>query len=172
MYVYSSTDIDIGHTKRTTQFQQINPNFIVKRHNTYIRFRDYRVGFNLFPTLLRDSKKIDIFHSHAIRSFQEDVGVIVAKIRNKPFVITTHGNLNVNLSYSDFFPKLVHDCIVGNLAKKFLNLHFIAVSKLEIQFIKNFGIDASRITYIPHGVNTDFFQNVDASDLRERLRYW
>ncbi len=53
--LYTCSEIDYNATKRTYSYQEINPNFIIKRFNSYLRFRDYRISFGLIRTLLKDS---------------------------------------------------------------------------------------------------------------------
>lgn len=53
-------------------------NTIIKR--TYLKFKDYRITPLLIKDLIRDSKTIDIFHSHGFRSFQEDIGALISLI--------------------------------------------------------------------------------------------
>jgi len=50
-----------------------------------------------------------------------------------------------------------------------LKPHYIAVTKMEIPIIKEFGADDDHIHFIPHGVNTDIFKPVDGSSLKKNL---
>jgi len=162
--VYTSSEIDYHATQRTQLYQELTPKFIVKRFNSHLKFRDYRVSFKLFPTLFKDSKKINIFHSHALRSFQEDIGAIVAIIRKKKFVITTHGALCTNMNYYEHLIKRLYDTSDSFLKNKLLDIDFIAVSKLETEFLRKYRVPEEKIHYIPHGINVNHFKPVDPSD--------
>ncbi|MFX1311078.1 MAG: glycosyltransferase family 4 protein [Promethearchaeota archaeon] len=159
--VYASSEIDHSATKRTYHYQFINPNFIIKRFNSYIRFKDYRISFSLFPSIFKDCNNIDIFHSHAFRSFQEDVAALVSIIKKKKFVITTHGALCTNINYFHYLYKRIYDLADTTLKNKLLNINYIAVSKIEVEFLKRYGINIENIHYIPHGINTNHFKPHD-----------
>ncbi|MFX1451363.1 MAG: glycosyltransferase family 4 protein [Promethearchaeota archaeon] len=163
--VYTSSDINESATKKTFQFHKINPTFVIKRFNSYIRFRDYRISLGMFRTLLKDSKNIDIFHSHGFRSFQEDVASISAILKKKQLIITTHGALCVNINYFDHLYKRLYDIIDTSLKNKFLDIHYIAVAKLEIDFLKRYGISDENIHYIPHGIDFNYFKPSDPEEL-------
>lgn len=166
--IYTTSNIDQIGIKRTEFIEKKGRNFTVYRFNSFFRFREYRITPSLFPYFLKKAKNIDIIHSHAIRSFQEDIGSIISLIKKKPFLITPHGAIGINWEYKDKIPKMLHDASIGYLKKKLLNLHFIAVAKNEIHIIKRWGIDDDHIHLIPHGINTEIFKPVDSSDLKEK----
>lgn len=166
--IYAASEIDNSAKTRTSHYQKINAKFIVKRFDSYIRFRDYRVCFGLFRTLLRDSKNIDIFHSHAPRSFQEDIAALVALIKNKKLVITSHGILNLSLNFFQYFYERLKDLTIGSLEKKLLNIHYIAVTKFEAKLFKRFGISEENIDIIPHGIDINLFKPSDPSELIQK----
>lgn len=166
--IYACSEIDYVVNKRTYLYQEINPNFIIKRFNSYIRFRDYRISFGLLRTLLRDSKNIDIFHSHALRSFQEDIAALVAILKKKKLIITTHGVLYASINYFQHFYKRLYDLTDSYLKNKLLDIDYIAVSKFEIELIKKFGILDEKIHYIPHGIDTNHFKPSDRTEILEQ----
>jgi len=117
---------------------------------------------------LKNEKKIDIVHSHSLRSFQEDNGLIFSLIKKKPLIISPHGGISINWDYKDKIPKMISDITTGYL-KKYLKPHYIAVTKMEIPIIKEYGADDDHIHFIPHGVNTDIFKPVDGSRLKKKF---
>ncbi len=127
-----------------------------------------KISFKLLPHLLKNSKKINIFHSHGIRSFQEDIGALTALLKKKPLILTPHGSIDINWDYSDKIPKMIHDKTIGYLKRKLLDPHFIAVAKNEIPIIKKHGIDGDHIHYIPDGVNTQIYKPCDSADLKKK----
>lgn len=166
--VYASSEIDYKAKRRTQLYQEINPNFIIKRFNSYLRFRDYRLSLGILHTLLKDHKNIDIFHSHGFRTFQEDAAAFIAAIKKKKFVITTHGSLCVNISYFDYLYKRVYDLLDSSLKNKLLDIEYIAVAKLEIDFLRKFKIPEHKIHYIPHGIDTNHFKPLDPQYIIKR----
>lgn len=121
--VYSASEIDYHSTKRTEVYQKINPNFIVKRFNSYLRFKDYRISFGLIRTLLKDSKNVDIFHFHPPKSFQEDIAALIAIKNKKKLVITSHGALNLSISYFQHLYERIKDFIIGYVENKLFFLY-------------------------------------------------
>lgn len=152
---------------RTEYFEEKSRNFKIYRFNSYFKFKEYRTSFKLLPFLLKNENKIDIIHSHALRSFQEDIGSFISLIKKKPLIISPHGGININWDYRDKIPKMISDKTTG-FFKNFLKPHYIAVTQMEIPLIKEYGADDDHIHFIPHGVNTDIFKPVDASSLRKK----
>ena len=112
----------------------------------------------------------DIIHSHALRSYQEDIASIFSLIKKKPMIISPHGGISINWDYSDKVPKMISDKTFGYLKKKLLNIHYIAVTKMEIPLIKKYGsVDEDHIHYIPHGVNLDTFKPSNSENLKKEL---
>ena len=161
--IYAASELDYEAKNRAVLYQKINSKHIIKRFNSYIRFRNYRVSFGLFSTLLKDSNNIDIFHSHAPRSFQEDIAALVAVIKKKKLVITSHGVLSVSTSYFQHLYERLKDLTSGFVKNKLLNIDYIAVTKLEALFFKKFGFPEENIHIIPHGIDTSHFKPSDPS---------
>lgn len=167
--LYTTSYIDQIGRERTEFFEKKYNDFLIYRFHSFIRFREYRISLKMIPYILRDAKNIDIFHSHAIRSFQEDICSIISIMKKKPLIITPHGSISTNWDFSDKIPKMIYDKTIGYFKKKFINLHFIAVAKSEIPIIKRFGIDDDHVHYIPNGVNTEIFKPIDSKDLKRKI---
>ncbi|MCJ7647564.1 MAG: glycosyltransferase family 4 protein [Candidatus Lokiarchaeota archaeon] len=163
--VFTTSYIAQVGRRRTQFFEKKSDLFSIYKFNSFLRFKEYRISLGLIRYLLKDAKNINIFHSHALRSFQEDIGSIVCLIKKKPLIITTHGSIGINWDYGDKIPKVLHDISLGYLKKKFLNAHFIAVARNEIPIIQKYGIEDDHIHYIPHGINTELFKPTNSSDL-------
>ncbi len=166
--IFTTSSISQTGKERTNFLEKKSEMVKIYRFHSYLRFREYRVSFRMIPFLLKDSKNIDIIHSNAIRSYQEDIGSLISMMKNKPFVITPHGGISINWDYSDKIPKMIHDKTIGYFKRKVLHPHFIAVAKNEISIIKKYGIDDDYIHYIPHGVNMELFKPVDSGDLKKK----
>jgi glycosyltransferase involved in cell wall biosynthesis len=165
--VYCSSIIG-KNKKNTVEIQKINQNLTIKAPKTHFSFRLYHIGLKLFSILMKDAKLIDIFHSHGIRSFQEDIALLIALIFRKPIIITPHGALTYHNSFMEWFTKIGHDSIIGKIVKKYSKSYWIAVSKKEVGFIEKFGVNPNKISYIPHGIDTNYFKKVDSSNLRAK----
>jgi len=166
--IYTSSSLSQEGKQRTESFEKINETFSIKRFDTQLKFREYRISLKLIPQLMKDAKNIDIIHSHALRSYQEDVGSLVALSKRKPLIINPHGGININWDYSDKIPKMIYDKTIGFLKQKLIKPHYIAVAKSEIPIIKKYGIKSDYIHFVPHGVNTKIFRPVESEDLKKK----
>ncbi len=166
--IYTTSAIRKFGRARTEFFEEKSKNFKIYRFDSYLKFREYRTSFKLLPFLLKNEKNIDIVHSHSLRSFQEDNGLIVSLVKKKPLIISPHGGISINWDYRDKIPKMISDKTIGYL-KKYLKPHYIAVTKMEIPIIKEYGADDDHIHFIPHGVNTEIFKLVDSNQLKSKL---
>ena len=166
--IFTTSAIAQTGNERTEFLEKKSDSYTIYRFHSFLKFREYRISLKMIPFLLRKAKNIDIFHSNAIRSYQEDIGSLVSFIQKKPLIISPHGAIAINWDYSDKIPKMMYDKSLGYLKRKILNPHFIAVAKNEIPIIKDYGISDDHIHYIPHGVNTDIFKPVESSDLKKK----
>ncbi len=163
--IYTTSAIRKFGRARTEFFEEKSKNFKIYRFDSYLKFKEYRTSLGLLPFLLKNEKNIDLVHSHSLRSFQEDNGLIVSLIKKKPLIISPHGGISINWDYRDKIPKMISDKTIGYL-KKYLKPHYIAVTKMEIPIIKEYGADDDHIHFIPHGVNTEIFKLVDSNQLK------
>ncbi len=168
--IFTTSAIEKFGRKRTEFYEEKNKNFQIYRLDSFLRFREYRISFSLLPFLMRNEKSIDIIHSHALRSYQEDMGAIFSLLKKKPLIISPHGGISINWDYSDKIPKMISDKSIGYIKKKISNIHYISVTKMEIPLIKKYGkVSEQNIHYIPHGVNTEIFKPVDSYNLKKKL---
>jgi len=167
--IYTTSAISKFGRKRTEFFEKKHDYFKIYRFDSILRFKEYRISLSMIPYLLMNAKHLDIIHSHAMRSFQEDVGSLISLTKHKPMIISAHGGININWDYGDKIPKMIHDMSIGYLNKKLLNPHYIAVAKYEVPILKQYGISEERIHFIPHGVNTNLFKPMEQPELKKEL---
>ncbi|MGB5912993.1 MAG: glycosyltransferase family 4 protein [Promethearchaeia archaeon] len=168
--IFTTSAIKKFGRKRTEFYEEKNKHFQIYRLDSSLKFKEYRISFSLLPFLLRNEKNIDIIHSHALRSYQEDMGAIFSLLKKKPLIISPHGGISINWDYSDKIPKMISDKSFGYIKKKTLNIHYVSVTKMEIPLIKKYGkVSEQNIHYIPHGVNTEIFKPVDSNNLKKKL---
>lgn len=168
--IFTTSAIEKFGNNRTENYERKSPYFKIFRQDSFLKFREYRISFNLLPFLLKHEREIDIVHSHALRSYQEDIGSLFSLMKKKPMVISPHGGIGINWDYGDKIPKMISDKTIGYIKKKLLEVHYVAVTKMEIPLIKKYGnVDDSHVHFIPHGVNTRIFRSVDSSELKQKL---
>lgn len=101
----------------------------------------------------------DLIHAHCYRSYQSDISYKIAKKRNKPFVLSTHGTL---LSYKYFVDmpwKLaynIYDLITLKKTVKKADAIIVNSSQEYNEAIK-FGIEKDKVHLIPVGIDLDKF---------------
>ncbi|MCX7944934.1 MAG: glycosyltransferase family 4 protein [Deltaproteobacteria bacterium] len=102
-------------------------------------------------------KKADIIHFHGHRNLLNDLIFYIARIFNKPYIITTHGTLH---SYeSKRLVKSIYDVITGNRFvrdAKYIVVH----SEVERSKLTSLGISPSKIRVIPNGI---YFDDLNSS---------
>ncbi len=167
--IYTSSAITKFGRNKTEFYEEKSKGFKIFRFDSLLRFKEYRISLQMIPFMLKNADTIDIIHSHAIRSYQEDIGSFISLVKHKPLIISPHGGISINWDYTDKIPKMLHDTSIGYLNKKLLNPHFIAVARMEIPILKKYGIAEDHIHFIPHGVNTEIFKPVDAIELKKKL---
>jgi glycosyltransferase involved in cell wall biosynthesis len=99
--------------------------------------------------------KFDLLHSHNYRNYQADIAYDIARKKNKPFIISTHGAL---LGYTNFVsginkvPYVLYDFLTGK--KTVVRADKVIVSSdAEIQEALKFGVPKLKIKKIPMGID-------------------
>ena len=102
---------------------------------------------------LRD---FDMLHSHNYRNFQTDSSFFFSAIKNKPFILNTHGSLLGYRKYLPGFlqrlPYLAYDLLTLKASAKRANAVVVS-SKMEYEDAVEFGISAKKLHIIPMGVD-------------------
>lgn len=103
----------------------------------------------------------DLVHLHNFRSYQNIPTSRIAVKYQIPYIVQPHGSLP--LIIEKLFLKKLYDRFWGNkILQK--SSKIIAVSKSEIQQIRQFGIAERNITLIPNGLTTKIPVNVSLLD--------
>jgi len=119
-----------------------------------------------FDSILQN-EKFDLIHSHTYGYFHSDYLARMKKKFNYKLVMTSHGFHGTELhllkkkkiikktSAFDFL-RPFYDSKIGK--KTILAAdHLIALSKKDVEFYKNLGVDTSKISIIPPGIKQFFF---------------
>lgn len=140
----------------------------VTRYRTQFRLMKYCVTLGMIKGLLQDC---DLIHSHEYRAFQSDLGCLISKIRKKPFVINTDGNL---LCYKYIIkgllkrvPYIMHN--IFTLKKTVKNAdRVIVTSKIEYDDAIRFGIEKKKLEIIPLGIDMTLYEAFGKYGLGEK----
>lgn len=118
---------------------------------------DYLFDLHLFipsPSmdkwLQKNIRNFDIIHMHGARSYQNNLIHKYAKKYNVPYVLQPHGSIQRIIDIK--LLKLMYDFIYGNTIL-FSSSRIIALHRLEVEQIKNRGVDEDQIDIIPNGVD-------------------
>jgi len=125
---------------------------------------DYLFDLHLFipsPSmdkwLQKNIRNFDIIHMHGARSYQNNLISKYAKKYNVPYVLQPHGSIQRIIDIK--LLKLMYDFIYGNTIL-FSSSRIIALHRLEVEQIKNRGVDEDQIDIIPNGVDLLEFSNL------------
>lgn len=152
-----TTNFDVKHDVNETEKIE---NVSVRRFPVKTRILKYIYSPKMKKALGALAKEdFDLIHAHCYRSYQSDISFKIAKKRNKPFVISTHGTL---LSYNYFVDmpwKLAYDIYdIITLKKTVKKADAIVVnSSQEYNEAIKFGITKDKIHLIPVGIDIDKF---------------
>ena len=83
--VFTTSSIKKYGRKYTEFYERKFSHFEIFRFHSFIRFKEYRISFEMLPYMVKHEKDIDIIHSHALRSYQEDIGAIFCLAKKKTF---------------------------------------------------------------------------------------
>lgn len=145
------------------------------------KLADYLSGLCLLWYLVEKRKTIDLIHVHGnIENNVAFASIVFAKLFSKPVIaklalakeLTHHQESGSDAKNYSFFKKLnVLNKIRQSLALKLD--HYIAISKdIESELI-GIGIDKTKISYIPNGVDTNYFKPLpedEKNTLRKKMK--
>lgn len=131
--------------------------------------------YNIFVTpgiiiqSLKDFSKFDVIHLHDFYTAQNVWISLLARIYNKPYILSVHGCLEEKrLAQRSFFKKtfltLFGRMILDNAA------FLVATSPNEVEAYRAYGIPEAKIIFFGHGVNPEEFQTkVDKQTSRKHF---
>lgn len=124
-------------------------------------------------------EKFDVVHTNTYGYFHSDRAAALKKKLGYKLVMTSHGFTGIDMrklrksgqikkgSVLDFVRPL-YDSYVGKKTLKKCD-HLIALSKKDLEFYTNLGIEQSGITIIPPGIKDEFFAQIDAKEFKKNL---
>lgn len=110
---------------------------------------------------------VDIIHVHDYASAFSVAGAIARLIRPRPLVWTPHGIYPLRSGWARL-RRIVFDCSVGRLLPMASDI-VIALTKTNRAQLEEMGVDASRITVIPNGIDLQRLNLPKRRSLREQL---
>jgi len=132
----------------------------ISRLRSFGGVMQYRIVPSIFTRLLKED--FDILHAHNYRNMLTDCGFITSRIKSKPFILQPHGGLvGYKKFVSGFFgiPYRVHDLVtLKSVARK---ADTVIVSTIqEYREAVEFGVEESKISVIPAGINLGLYDKV------------
>lgn len=106
--------------------------------------------------LEKSSRIFDTFDLNSFRTYQNVVAMKLAGEHNIPYLLRAHGSLP-RLGKS--IPKWLFDRLYGNEILD-NSSKLIALTKVEAQQYQEFGVESSRVSVIPNGIELDRFSNL------------
>lgn len=147
--------------KSREEFNQID---IQRFSYSYLASAGLKFSASLSFSLLRSlaKRKADIVHFQGFFHLPNIVlGSFCGKITNTPTVLTTHGLQEAMFDYSHSRNHFVRILAARTIKSVLENIDsFIALSQLDMQVLKDLGLESSKIYCVPNGVDIDKFSNV------------
>lgn len=154
-------EVVVYTTDKATLNQRLNPNTIEKIDGievTYFRniSNKYATLYNipnspkLIFTMMNEISDFDIVHIHEYRTINGHFAAKIALFKNIPFIIQPHGSISVDVGNVPF--KITYDVLFGlKLLSKADSL--LALSDQERSIFQSLGLDDSKISIIPNGID-------------------
>ena len=126
------------------------------------RFLVPLLPLGLLRRLIREH---DIVHLNGHWTTLNSVIYLLAKIERKPYAVSPVGTLALFGRSQKL--KRIYNAVVGNSLIRNARAH-IAVTPLEARQFNDYGVESSRVTVIPNGVDAESFAVIDSKPFRER----
>lgn len=131
----------------------------ITRCKTWFSFSQFHKIYPKLFRLLLD-KDFDIVHVHGFRKFETYPALLVAKLKKKKIILTTHNPFVTPTSSRGKilqFLVMLHDITLGKIFTRFID-HIICLVKSEIPYIEKFGVRREKISVIPNGIGDNNFK--------------
>lgn len=143
--------------KRVTKYDTNYFGVEIHRFRSWFSLSYYH---KFFPGIIKYlwTESYDLIHVHGLRKSESYLAWIVATLRKKPLVLTTH-NPFPTTSRKPISEKLlkIHDILIGKMfIKKFSKIITIVPSE-KSKLISEFNVPEEKIIEIPNGVEDVFF---------------
>jgi len=113
-------------------------------------------------------KDADIIHAHSYAYFTSDSSAMVCKLKDKPFVLTTHGFFRSSKLANRFLMNNIYDKSLGRLTLKTAT-RVIAPSTFTARECIKRGAIPNKVRVIPNGIDLEEFRDVpNPKEFKER----
>ena len=134
----------------------------VTRIRTWFSFSQFH---KFAPGFIRKlwSTNFDIVHVHGIRKPELYLALLVAKLKGKKIVVSTHNPFTTNnRSWKLKLLIAIHDLTFGILLMRFVDYYFLLTAE-EIQILSKFGITKSKFVVIGNGLALEYYQKIEVN---------
>ncbi|TRO61873.1 glycosyltransferase family 1 protein [Candidatus Bathyarchaeota archaeon] len=116
------------------------------------------ISHGMLKDLLR--MKPDIIHAHTYGFAHTDFASFIGKMKNVPFVVTTHYDRSKADEISKLLLRELYDNVIGRMTLSLAN-KILAVTDYEKKFlVSKFSLNDEKVSVIPNGVEVDKFRNL------------
>jgi len=112
-------------------------------------------------------KDFDLLHTHGLRKPELYLALLVAKLRGKRIVVSTH-NPFTTVKRSILLKLFIfcHDITVGILLMRFID-HYFLLTETEKPILRKFGIRNQQMTVVGNAVHPDFLKNFNSEQITQ-----
>lgn len=144
-------------------------NVKVKRFRSWFSMTYFHKFFpGVFWYLL--THDFDVVHVHSFRKVESYIALLVAKLKKKPVVLTTHNPFPTS-TRPDNVETLIkwHDKTFGKWFTKYFDAIIILVESERKIFEEEYQVEQERLHKVPNGLDEKFFEQVNPEGF---LKYW
>jgi len=164
---HSVTIFTLNHN-RFPGIEIIN-NCKVIRFDIFMKILGNSFSFQLIPALYKQYRNYDIIHAHSHLFFSTALCSVIRLTKKKPLIITCHGLLSASA------PKWLNSLYMIMFSKPIFHIadHIICLTELEKKTLVNLGIEDTKISVIPNGIDIDlFFPNTKLRENGQKQILW
>lgn len=132
----------------------------------FVVTRVSNVGEALFHAVLSDA---DVVHVHDYATALTVVGAMARLIKPRPLVWTPHGIYPLRTGWARL-GRIVFDCTVGRLILMASDA-VIALTEPSRKQLETMGVDSSKITVIPNGIDFERLHSAETCGFRAKLEW-
>lgn len=159
--VFTTDAYDISSNARIKEGSALIDGAKVFYFRNILKTKGFFVSPGIVPVLRKNADNFDVVHLHEYRTFQ-NVAFQYLRRRHVPYVLSLHGELEFKKESAD--TALLRRIFNNSFGKKLLKgaSRVIALTDYEAEQLVRRGIEKTKISVIPNGIDPYDFSNVPA----------
>lgn len=139
----------------------------IHRYRTWFRYKYYFAFYPSIVDILRYN--LDILHVHTFGIPQQDLVILLEKLKGTKLVCTPHGPFMAlnesSYSKSALILKKIYMPLIKFVNKRFDRV--IMVNPYQYSWMKNFGVKKEQIIFVPNGIQKSTFKKISLKKIKQ-----